>query len=193
MEYLSPKLLEAFEFASVAHRDQLRKNPGEIPYVSHVAAVALILAKAGYPEDVVVAGLLHDVIEDTKYTAEDIKDRFGERILEIVLGVTENKKLPWDERQQDYNNHLREQNEPVRVVSAADLLANRLSLLAEFEKGNNPWAQMSRNPKQYAEKRLRFDAERISIIKQKVVHEFIHELEQVQQQVVEFTNKIEWG
>jgi guanosine-3',5'-bis(diphosphate) 3'-pyrophosphohydrolase len=193
MEFLSPRLLAAYEFGAKAHEGQYRKSPGHIPYFSHPAAVAHILQKAGFSEDVVIAGLLHDVIEDTRFGEGDIRDRFGERVLELVLGVTENKKLKWDDRNQGYNDHLRTMDAETAAISAADLLANRQSILMEFKNGGNPWLSFSKNPKGYSEKRLAFDRERIAIIKEILRNPVVDELEKVEAEVVDLTSKIQWS
>jgi len=79
-------ILKAYEFAAAAHEGQLRKS-GE-PYMSHLAAVGLSLAEMGMGPRTIAAGLLHDTIEDTPVTAEDIKENFGDEILFLVDGVT---------------------------------------------------------------------------------------------------------
>jgi (p)ppGpp synthase/HD superfamily hydrolase len=192
MEYLTPTILEALEFAALAHQGQFRKSPTHIPYFSHPAAVALILAKGGFPEEVVVAGILHDVIEDTPFTAEDIEKRFGKKVLGIVLGVTEDKSLKWEERNRAYNEHLK--NGPVEsiAVSAADLIANRKSVVGALKKGDNPWVNFSKKPKDYAAKRLYFDSERIRIIKERLDHSIVRELEKIDAETVRLTKNLQW-
>ena len=83
---ISTKLLDAIEFASLAHKDQVRKGE-PIPYVSHPFAVGLILLNTGYSEDVVIAGILHDVVEDTKFSSKDIEEKFGLKISELVYDM----------------------------------------------------------------------------------------------------------
>jgi (p)ppGpp synthase/HD superfamily hydrolase len=193
MQYLSPKLLEAFEFGALAHQAQFRKNPGHVPYFSHPAAVAHILSQAGYSDEVIIAGLLHDVIEDTKYKSEDIEQRFGKRVADLVKGVTEDKRLSWEDRGNAYIQHLHKVDNDVLAISAADLLANRQSLLLEFKKGNNPWNYFtSGSPKEYARKRLEFDRERLAIIKERLAQDFVKELEALEQEVVKLTSKLIW-
>ena len=190
---LKSKTLSALEFASRAHGEQLRKNPLNTPYISHPYAVGLILSKAGFSEDVVIAGFLHDVLEDTKITAEELGNNFGKNILQLVLGVTENKKLVWDERKQAYNDHLATQSADVVGISAADLLANRQSLLLILHKGENSWIYFSKNPKEYYEKLMKYDAQRIKIIEAILKnHPLLIELKQVEQEVKELSEKLKW-
>ena len=76
----------AYQFAAEAHKEQKRKS-GE-PYVTHCAAVALILAEWNMDLDTIISGLLHDVIEDTQYNKDDIKIKFNPIIAELVEGVS---------------------------------------------------------------------------------------------------------
>ena len=193
MQLLSPRLLSAFEFAAVAHHKQYRKNPSHIPYISHPAAVAHILSGCGFSEDMIIAGLLHDVIEDTEYGAEDIQKLFGGEVLGLVLGVTEDKKLPWHERKAAYNEHLKTANAAVAALSAADLLANRGSLLLALREGKNPWLSFSEKPKEYSEKIKLIDSQRIAILKV-ILGELplMIELEAAEAETLELTKKISW-
>ena len=85
-------ILRAYRFAEKAHQGQKRAS-GE-PYVSHCIAVASILAELRVPPAVVIAGLLHDTVEDTSVTLEDIQREFGEEISKLVDGVTKLTNLP---------------------------------------------------------------------------------------------------
>src|SRR3990170_2824131 len=85
-------VLRAYRVAEEAHKDQKRAS-GE-PYVSHSLAVAAILAELRVPPAVVAAGLLHDVVEDTDTTLEDLRQEFGEEIARLVDGVTKLTQLP---------------------------------------------------------------------------------------------------
>lgn len=177
MSYLNSKVLEAFEFAAKAHHGQMRKYPGDIPYISHPLAVALILSRAGFGDEVVMAGALHDVVEDTPVTPDDIKNRFGERVSELVMGVTEDKSLSWPERKHSYNQKIKESNSEVKAISAGDLIANRQSLLRELRKGINTWGDET-----YVHDALQIDAERFVAIKSGLDHPLVAELEQLLQE-----------
>lgn len=137
-EVLSKRMLKAAEFASVAHLGQERKAPKGVPYVSHCFIVAFVLSTLGYPEDVVVEGMLHDVVEDTGYTMKDISREFGETVASYISGVTEqDKSLPWDGRKKAYRERLGSQLPEVKAISAVDLLANRLALLSCLDSGDS--------------------------------------------------------
>ena len=84
----SDLLLRAADFAARAHAGQLRKDADRIPFVAHPLAVGALLASAGAEEEVVAAGFLHDTVEDTPTTPEDLKREFGERVARLVQLVT---------------------------------------------------------------------------------------------------------
>lgn len=85
------KLDLAIEFAAKAHGEQKRKGT-DIPYISHPFAVGMILQQAKCEEDVVMAGILHDTLEDTETTEDDIRSLFGEKVLALVIGASEPDK-----------------------------------------------------------------------------------------------------
>ncbi len=89
---------KAVKFSASAHQGQMRKGKS-IAYVSHPLTVGIILARMGCSEELVIAGILHDVIEDTDYEKEDIEREFGKKVADLVSGVSEeNKKDSWVER-----------------------------------------------------------------------------------------------
>ncbi len=91
-------LLRAAEFAAHAHRTQRDKGELGGPYVNHLIEVARLLAEAGAPHPVVLAGLLHDTVEDTDVTEAELADRFGAEVAALVAEVTDDKSLPKAER-----------------------------------------------------------------------------------------------
>ena len=88
----------AYEFSEKAHNGQLRAS-GE-PFFKHPAKVALILTSFELDDASICAGLLHDVIEDTEYTYEDVKNEFGEEIANLVDGVTKLGKIPYSSKEE---------------------------------------------------------------------------------------------
>src|SRR4051794_38560648 len=93
-------VLKAAEFAAEKHRMQRRKDVDASPYINHPLALANILISEGHVEDpdVLVAALLHDTVEDTDTTTDELEQEFGKRIAEIVAEVTDDKSLPKEER-----------------------------------------------------------------------------------------------
>ena len=132
---LGPRFTDALRLANELHAGQTRKA-SNVPYLSHVLSVGATVLEYGGDEDVAIAALLHDVVEDCGglEIAELIRNRFGTRVVDIVLGcsdTTEKPKPPWQERNRRYLSHLPEAGPEVLLVSAADKLHNLQSLLRE--------------------------------------------------------------
>ena len=121
---------DAFIFASHKHSIQLRKGTN-IPYITHPMEVMQILTANNCPQDVIVAGILHDTLEDTDTTPQEIKQRFGERVLNIVNGETEDKTKTWRERKQGTINRIKNAPIEMQQVCCADKLANIRSIYAD--------------------------------------------------------------
>ena len=135
----------AIEVAAKAHRDQLRKGT-DLPYVCHPFAVGLILTQAGCTEDVVVAGILHDTVEDTPLTLADIEQKFGADVARIVAGCSEpDKSGSWEDRKRHTLDLIREAPLDVCTVVCADKLHNVRSILAERSViGDKVWDRFRR-------------------------------------------------
>jgi guanosine-3',5'-bis(diphosphate) 3'-pyrophosphohydrolase len=125
---------KATEYATKAHEGQVRKVRGN-PFIEHPLGVAKILQEAGMADEVVAAGLLHDVVEDTPYTLEDIEKEFGEKVVTLVASNTEKKleddgnKRAWDDRKKDTINAIPEKTLDELSLLLADKLDNLRSLL----------------------------------------------------------------
>src|SRR4051812_30513137 len=89
-ELMSFELERALRWAAVAHDGQVRKGE-KIPYFEHVVGVAMILDRLGFDESVVIAGLLHDVVEDTEVTLDQVRGRFGDEVARTVEACSEVK------------------------------------------------------------------------------------------------------
>ena len=139
---------EALSYAAQVHRDQRRKGT-QVPYVTHLLAVAAIVGKNGGTEEEVVAALLHDAPEDQggEDRLQDIRDRFGDEVAGIVAGNTdtfEDPKPPWRERKERYVARIAHEPESVRLVSAADKLHNARSILAGLRSvGDELWQRFN--------------------------------------------------
>ena len=130
----------AIEVAVRAHKNQLRKGT-DIPYITHPMAVGIILAKAGCSDEIIVAGILHDTVEDTPITLDYIRDTFGKKVSMLVEGASEpDKSLPWEERKRHTVNYLKIAPLAVRLVACADKLHNIRTIATEHEKiGDQVW------------------------------------------------------
>ncbi len=125
---------KALQVASKAHRKQCRKNT-DIPYITHPVAVGMILLKAGYNDELIAAGFLHDTVEDTDITLEDIRREFGTKIAEIVAGCSEpDKSLSWIDRKEHTLEFLKTASEDIRAVACADKLHNIQSIIRDYEQ-----------------------------------------------------------
>lgn len=146
----------AFAFAAKHHDRQVRKGT-KLPYLTHPANVAVILTRYGRDEKTIVAGILHDVVEDCVrdgYTREMLEQRIGEKfgddVLETVLGVTYRRvdddgvELASDDRKQDYLNRLADANEAALWVCAADNVHNANSVLSDLRRTLDPPSVWSR-------------------------------------------------
>ena len=93
------KLLRAVRFAAEKHRDQRRKGEDASPYINHPISVAGILAESGVTDPIVLeAAILHDTIEDTETSPDELAEKFGQEVVDVVLEVTDDKSLPKQSR-----------------------------------------------------------------------------------------------
>ena len=130
---------EAIEVAAEAHQGQYRKGTST-PYITHPYAVGLILMEAGCTESVIIAGILHDTVEDTELTLDFIRERFGDYIANIVDGCSENKALRWRARKTERIEALRTASPEVCTVTCADKLHNLRTILSEYDDiGDSVW------------------------------------------------------
>jgi (p)ppGpp synthase/HD superfamily hydrolase len=152
----SDRINHALAFAAKHHDQQVRKGT-RLPYLTHPANVAIILTRYGRDESTVVAGILHDVIEDCvskNYTREMLEQRiaskFGDDVLDAVLAVTHRKhdddgeEFTPEERKEDYLVRLDKANERALWVCAADKLHNANSILSDLDRTIDPdaiWAR----------------------------------------------------
>jgi len=139
---MGPRFERALLFAIRKHSSQTRKGSG-VPYVAHLLSVAGLVLEAGGDEDLAIAALLHDVVEDCggARMLKEVRRRFGNRVAHVVDGCTDtdlDPKPPWRQRKEDYLKHLRTADADVRLVSAADKLHNARSVLADYREIGEP-------------------------------------------------------
>lgn len=129
----------AIAVAIEAHAGQLRRGRGSVPYVVHPLHIAIMLARWGMDEDLVTAGLLHDVVEDSDaWTLERIEAEFGAHLATIVGELTEDKSKSWEERKQSGIDKVARLSSQAATVKAVDKLHNLSSLLAELQGAEDP-------------------------------------------------------
>jgi len=136
--HFTARFEEALVYATRLHNGQNRKGTG-IPYVAHLLAVTALVIEWGGDEDMAIAALLHDAVEDQggMVTLADIHRRFGERVARIVDGCTDSYDQPkpaWRKRKEDYLQKLQGEPADVRLVSLADKVHNARSILSDLRK-----------------------------------------------------------
>ncbi len=179
---LTPKIQKAIKRASILHLGQKRKSDGS-PYIPHPYSVAFILSHYTTDEDLVVAGLLHDVLEDVDgYEKKDMAKEFGKRVARLVSDVSEDASLKkekgerasWVERKTKYLEHLKEAPSDSVMLSCADKIHNLSSLVEEYkEKGDKIWEKFNA-PK---DKKIWYYEEVLKIAREKLDSEIVDELE----------------
>ena len=139
-------LKRVLDQAAVWHRDQKRKYPGvDVPYMSHLAGVAILLARHGFDDEVVAAGALHDSIEDCGVTTDILTERFGARVAKLVAAVSEtDKSLPWEERKQHYLEQFSKNPWEAQAITIADKIDNFQSIIVCKQDHGDPWAMFKR-------------------------------------------------
>ncbi len=146
--FLGPRFDRAFLFAAKKHARQTRKA-STIPYIAHLIGVTSLVLEAGGDEDMAIAALLHDVVEDCggEPMLKEVRRRFGKRVADIVDGCTDAyaiPKPPWKERKDQYIARLKHESPDTRLVSAADKLNNVRSILSDYrEIGESIWSRFN--------------------------------------------------
>ncbi len=140
-------IFKAIEFATKAHSGQYRKGT-KIPYITHPLIVAKTLIQLECSEPVIIAGILHDTLEDTRVTFDDLQEVFGNEIADLVQSVSEPNKSDWiwENRKAHTLNHLKKEASHAHLVlSLADKLDNIRSIREDYERiGNDLWKRFNR-------------------------------------------------
>ena len=145
---LGKRFLDALIYAAKLHAGQTRRGT-EIPYISHLMGVASIALEYGADKDEAIAAVLHDAIEDQggAQTREEIRMRFGDRVVAIVDGCTDSEvqpKPPWKERKEAYIARIKDASSSVHLVSAADKLHNARTILKDYRTlGDRLWERFN--------------------------------------------------
>ena len=141
------RLASAMSYAALIHGTQKRKGT-TIPYVSHLMSVSALVMEFGGDEDLAIAGLLHDALEDCGSEHEKvIRDNWGERVARVVRDCTDGipdasgKKADWHERKMAYLEHLGSVDADTLLVSACDKLHNARAIVADVRAGNDVFSR----------------------------------------------------
>lgn len=134
---------KAIIFATLKHLKQKRKGT-EIPYIVHPMEVMQILTDLDCSEKTIIAGILHDTLEDTETTPEEIQKEFGEDVLSLVKLESEDKSKTWKERKQETINHLKTAMLDVKLICFADKLSNLRSIYRDnLDIGDKIWERFN--------------------------------------------------
>lgn len=140
---MKTKIHDAIIFATLKHHGQKRKGT-DIPYIVHPMEVMQVLTANGCSDNVIVAGILHDVLEDTDTTKKEVLESFGQDVLDIVLCESEDKSKSWKERKQATIDHLASSSKEVKLVCCADKLSNIKSMYCDLQKiGDRLWERFN--------------------------------------------------
>lgn len=146
-------IFDAIEFAAAAHRGQYRKGT-RIPYLMHPLSAARTVIDAGCAEHVVAAAILHDIIEDTSHTIDEIRTRFGARVAELVEACSEpnHRDATWETRKQHTVDVLNSATDhEILMVAIADKLDNIRSIREDHAlRGEDTWKRFKRGREQQA-------------------------------------------
>ena len=136
-ESVMKDFIKALHFSTQKHQHQRRKDPEKTPYINHPIEVAYILSDScGVQEsDVLVAAILHDTIEDTETTPEEIAEIFGERVRDLVLEVTDDKTLDKQVRKQLQIDTAADLSREAALIRIADKISNASDLATSPPKG----------------------------------------------------------
>ena len=127
-------ILKAVHFSAQKHSTQRRKDENASPYINHPISVALAIAQIGGVDDpeILAAALLHDTLEDTETTPEELEDEFGKKVCEYVLDVTDDKTLPKEERKRRQIEHAKKISNGAALIKLGDKISNVTDVI------NNP-------------------------------------------------------
>ena len=119
-------ILKAAHFSAQKHSKQRRKDVDASPYINHPISVALEIVQTGGVDDpeILAAALLHDTIEDTETTPEELEGQFGKQVCKYVLEVTDDKSLPKDERKKKQIEHAKELSKGAALIKLGDKISN---------------------------------------------------------------------
>lgn len=173
---------KATQIAVDAHINHRRKTD-DTPYVAHPLAVARILERAGFDDAVVAAAIVHDVLEDTDVTEEELRSALGDEITDMVTAVSEDSSLGWEERKEKYAQDVAQASEGAKAVSVGDKIHNLKSLIDGYEvQGKNIWKKFNRGK----EKKLWFENLLLSSLMETWDHPLLDEYEKLLRVVESF-------
>lgn len=162
-----------------AHGQQVRKTDGSL-YIIHPMMVAKKLARLDFSDEVIAAAFIHDVLEDTDYPEKKLRQELGDKVVDIILPLTEDKSLDWEDRKQRYIQTVKNASPETKAVSIADKIHNLESIIATYqEMGDKIWTKFNRGK----DKKLWFEQEMLKAFQESWDNPLITEYEKLLQQV----------
>lgn len=135
----SPLVRSALERARSDHEGQVRNGSGGMPYIEHPVRVAALLDEQGYGEEALAAALLHDVVEDSETTLDELRQLFGEEVAGMVGALTDDESIDsYKARKAEHRERLAAAGEEAMAIYAADKLTNSTTLRAAYEDEGDP-------------------------------------------------------
>ncbi len=174
-----PLVEKAIALALRAHEGQMRKE-APTPYIVHPVRVALLLARYGFSDEVIAAGLVHDVVEDTPVSLDDVRRELGDAVADLVAPVTHDDTLPWEEKKRAYIEAVRVAPEDAKAIATADKIANAESLIAAHAReGNAVWNYFNAG----REKKVWFEESMLAMLHESWQHPIVDAYAQMVAQV----------
>ncbi len=184
----SYRVEQAIRAATILHKDQVRKsNP--IPYVHHLFSVALIVLDYSNDEDVFISALLHDTLEDTDYTFDELEDDFGKKVADTVLSVSEPQynegvRVPWKSRKAEYIKKLEKASNEALLVATADKIHNLRNIVEQYMSDHSGFLETFGDP----DDNLDFYSSLSEIFNRRLKNPIIHEFNHVFTEYKNFVN-----
>jgi (p)ppGpp synthase/HD superfamily hydrolase len=147
----TPQIKKAIQFAARKHHGQMRISGDSLPYVTHLFSVGLLVAEDGADDDVVTAALLHDTLEDTDTTREELAREFNERVAVLVESVSEVKgkngeRIEWKQYKQSYLDLIEHISDDALLIAIADKVDNVESRIEEYQKEGSSFLKRWKRP-----------------------------------------------
>lgn len=159
----TPKIQEAIHFASEAHKEQKRKVL-EYPYIAHPLTVLFIVSQISNNEDVLVSSILHDTVEDTDTTLDNIEKRFGVRVKEIVDVLTDDDSIKVEDRKEDSLKRFKKADNDTLLIKSADILHSLSDMIVVFK--DYPREDFIKSFGENFDERIKGDTRRIEVIEE---------------------------
>lgn len=170
---------KADALAARAHEGQMRKE-APTPYIAHPRAVAEILKRHSFSDTVVAAALVHDVVEDTNVSLDDLRRELGEEVARLVAPVTHDDSLSWEDKKSQYIEAVRAAPDEVKAIATADKIHNAQSFIAGYEQqGLDMWKHFNRG----RDRKLWFEEAMLAMLQESWQHPLVDEYAKLVEQM----------